>query len=683
MKTKKQKIIYKKIGIEDFKKEPPNSKKLYISKNKKVYFLDSTKKRIDIYDLSEDIIDLPGLKFSADLINSKLIISLEIDSQKIDKLFSDPIKIKSRKKMVLLFQNCIEQAKKEYLNSIQLGIMYSACKKDKIKENLNKNIMFRFHKGNLEWMKQMEKNSEKTNYIFPSDYIKIGSNFVDTKTGKIQENINKIPVRFRGGVLINDIDDFWMYDILNLMNVSKGGKIKENYFNTKANLILASKENIDRWESRIKSFNKGYTDLYGKNNNKNYFIIRSKSDHNILTYKQTINLDFLFVDVDYLISDEYFKLFEDYIVSESTEIEHIIECIRSDYIKCEKKVKKYTNPILSLFYWNRMCIDNYTINKMDQNKNLFDTIFSIESFYKWIQINSVPTSLNKLMTCINFLIKYKKVNLPLYDDNYNMVYLGDVIRFNLEPHSSSIEELKIEEFDIKVEMDNYQKTIYNYFIEYSQNKLDDKFNIVLMDTVNEMSLSSRSLTEPEKQIKENNCCICYENLDQNNLVVTKCNHNYCIDCSLKSIRFSDKCAYCREKLEPSDYSKITNNKNSKLYVLENNLSENSKNLVVCNNSNISYNLSNYSNSWYSLQNIDFLEEFNELHSGTLFIDKSKMSFIYDLKNLDKIVFFDSLNKNLKQNLINPHIFKNLSKAKIINLVYKNTQEDSYRCTNDL
>lgn len=42
--------------------------------------------------------------------------------------------------------------------------------------------------------------------------------------------------------------------------------------------------------------------------------------------------------------------------------------------------------------------------------------------------------------------------------------------------------------------------------------------------------------------KENNeCTICYENVERSNFVVSSCGHNYCTDCFSKI----DKCAICR------------------------------------------------------------------------------------------------------------------------------------------
>lgn len=48
--------------------------------------------------------------------------------------------------------------------------------------------------------------------------------------------------------------------------------------------------------------------------------------------------------------------------------------------------------------------------------------------------------------------------------------------------------------------------------------------------------------------EENNCPICYDKIENNNYIVTKCNHTFCNDCLFKSLKNGSKCPLCREEI---------------------------------------------------------------------------------------------------------------------------------------
>jgi hypothetical protein len=58
----------------------------------------------------------------------------------------------------------------------------------------------------------------------------------------------------------------------------------------------------------------------------------------------------------------------------------------------------------------------------------------------------------------------------------------------------------------------------------------------------------------------NLCSICLENLTDNNLSITKCNHKFHLTCLIESFKFSNKCPLCREILfENNNTNHQTNN----------------------------------------------------------------------------------------------------------------------------
>ena len=61
----------------------------------------------------------------------------------------------------------------------------------------------------------------------------------------------------------------------------------------------------------------------------------------------------------------------------------------------------------------------------------------------------------------------------------------------------------------------------------------------------------RTCTQKKNKNKRDNneCCVCYEQLDSGNgTVTTKCGHDYCAPCFANWMRKSGNCAYCREEI---------------------------------------------------------------------------------------------------------------------------------------
>lgn len=634
---RKQRFLYKKISLPNIEIK---SSKLNLSDDKKIYYIEN-KKRIEIYDLTRDPIDknISGIDINIEMKDNNIVIYLNVDSVRFEKMIADPIKMTQRKDMINMFKNCVEESKKEYLKSIQLSVVYSAYQKNNPLNYDFNNLFFRFHKGNIEWMKKKEEESKKTQYILSGNYIKIGSYFIDTSTGKIQESIDKIPTRLRGGILVNSIDSYWMYDFLNLNNVSTEGKIKENYLNTKATLILVDTTKIAEWIDKIHNINK-----LGSSK-KIFYVIDSSESHEKVTYDSILKSDYILISVQYLLSDNYKRVLNSYLISENMNFVIASESMRADYVRCKKKILNYTCPIISLVYWTRTVIDDYTLNMMHNDNSILDRIFCIESYYKWIQLNSTPEDVNKLIMCVNFLIKYNNANLPVYDDDHNLVFLGDLIRFNIESCSFNAKDINIDEEKVKICMTDYEKYIYNYLIENSKSSTKKDF---LLSTVSDMSVNS----VVSDFIKEP-CSICYQNLNKDNCVVTECKHQLCLDCCLNSIKFTNTCFYCRNKLHCYDYHKIVDDDCSKIKKIKEIINTTDNNtVVVCSTDIVANKLSSLDLNVINNRNIQKLK---------------------DMRDIDQIVFFEPPDSDIRDIYLDPKIYRDRGCIKY--LYYGSTIEE--------
>ena len=58
--------------------------------------------------------------------------------------------------------------------------------------------------------------------------------------------------------------------------------------------------------------------------------------------------------------------------------------------------------------------------------------------------------------------------------------------------------------------------------------------------------------------EENQCNICFDDLEETNKVVTKCGHKFCVECYTRAARNNNDCAVCRKKLcsaEPDNWKR--------------------------------------------------------------------------------------------------------------------------------
>ena len=79
-------------------------------------------------------------------------------------------------------------------------------------------------------------------------------------------------------------------------------------------------------------------------------------------------------------------------------------------------------------------------------------------------------------------------------------------------------------------------------VPFNHNKLDKNIHKVK----SEVKKYCLSLNHEKEKIKE--CPICYDTIEKNNYIVTKCNHIFCNDCLFKSLKKQSCCPICRKEI---------------------------------------------------------------------------------------------------------------------------------------
>jgi hypothetical protein len=715
---RKQKILYNKFIFSDT--HIPMGKKVHITKdNKKLYYIN---KRVRVYvkDLDLPYNNIIKVSITTKYSQDKVIIlvNLEINSNTLTKYINDPIKFVDRKKTIDMIKQCYQQYCSTYSSCIIMGLFDSALNdNDKlvIDENILKNVCkykHRYHKKNLEWMLQREKESEKKYSLYSKPIFRVGSELMDIDNGEFisNKNIEKEPARFRGGLLVNNTDDNWMYDFINLslssLNITK--KKKTDFFSTSATLIICSRNMCHLWKKKICDIN---TEL-------RVIIIDNKLDHDKITYNDIVNTNFVIINKQYLTNKQYKKLYAEY---------SSINIMRQRYVKCVDVVEMYKNPIFSFFYWNRIILDSEASNELIKNNQFQEKIFTFEGYFRWLQLYSIPSSHEELMLFVKYLIKNKEVNLPLYNDNNNMVLLNDIIRINtkdtLQNHTC------IKENIVKINMLDFEKKVYNFCIENSNDKENREFNSLLIDFINQLNVNwlssdgirsciskiiSKEMKKLSKSIKcqHNNakridtlkrrlnsldlsttdeCKICCIKSKTDNMIITHCGHYFCTDCALNIIKYSNTCPFCREDINIETLYKVKSNElnmGSKIqYVLSffNNVDKKEKTVLVIKQAKTLVHISNtlkqkkFKNSrcfGNHLNKIKKIEKFND--SGKIlllhFNDLELLSYV---RGCTKLLFYDDPYRETvmdRKKLLNMDIFSRAKNINIYHLVYKGTYE---------
>ena len=714
-------MFYKKYKFNDI----PMGKNIFItSDNQKLYYYDG---QLKIY--IKNIVNVPQTNKIINMTTSTIqsddltIVSLfvNIDNAILRKCITNPVSLTERYKVLLVAKQCYKELYIQYNFNTFTKLLESARNTNK-HLLLNKNI--KIYENNLEWMIYRERNKLEY-YLHSQPLLKFGEYFIDISNGQLltQKAVCKENVGFRGGILVNDSDENWICDFINLVKTSNEIEIrKEGYLKTNATLIFCDRLTCNKWKTRI---------TLGGNDYK-YIIIDNNNSHKNVTYNDIKQAKFVIVNINYISGYKYKKIWSEYVHGKDTNL----KVMHNEYIDNECNILKYTCPIFSFFYWNRIIIDDKISHNMSTNKNLQEIIFNHSGYYRWIQLNKLPLTHTETMLFVRYLIGCKNTSLLMYDINNNIAYFDNIIRLNTAPTlCTKTIEYNIRELLIRVNMSSFEKKVYNFCIENSCDKNNKEFTKILIDCINQLSVNWLPYNDIIKNIKKNatkeitkltsrlcksntenktinreidiqknklllsneideNCKICCDSNELHDIVILECGHYFCINCVLNIIKYSGLCPYCRENVNIHMMYHIKNKKEmfgSKLQSLIDCINcdiniDVRKYLILCKYTNvlkyISHglkinNISNIQLIGSSQGKINKLNIFNNKNNGIMLMAFDDINMINDTKNVSDIIFYDNpYTDNIfdKKKLHDLDIYSKSRQTQIHYMAYNNTME---------
>lgn len=716
-------ILYNKYKFNNI---PLGANILITSDHKKLYYYKNAHKiyihEIDSIPLNNKLIHINILSMRE---KNDTIVSLYINVN--DSILSDcmgnPINFVKQNKLILLAQKCHKDIFFQYNSKMTTDLKNTYSDHKGIYFNMDKINMHNYilDNDNLKWMVDCEKNKQDKFYSYGKFILRFGKNLIDISKEEIiaDELLNKETAFIRGGILINNDGDNWAYDCINLAKFSHiPTEITNKFFKTMATLVICNRSMCNGWKMKIKTINPSSKCI----------VIDNKHDHKDISYGDIISSDYIIINVKYISGNVYKKI----LAYDNEMCSNNLEGIQKEYMESNNNAIKCTNPIFSFFYWNRIIIDNDVSLNMFQNKNLRNELFKYNGYFKWIQLCKFPSNHSHILLLIRYLINFPNGNFPLYNENNELVNIGNNIRTNTIKVTHNI---KINESLIRANMHDFDKKIYNFCIENSHDKNNNEFIKILIDCIGQLSANwlpykqicksinkytkheirklelqlRKDIDNTELQIKLNaykkritlfevnvsaQCGICCESNHLDDIVISTCCHNFCINCALNIIKYTSVCPYCRENINIHTMYHIKTNSNalgSKLqqlvthikYVKKDNMS---RYIILCKYPNIlkyisnglkENNIKNERLSGLYSEKINKINKFDNNKNGIIIMLFSDISIIDNIKQVNGIIFYDTPGTNdilSKSKLYNSEMCNKNYSLNVYYLVYNNTTE---------
>lgn len=438
--------------------------------------------------------------------------------------------------------------------------------------------------------------------------------FVNIELGRFYiEKIKDNTYTFNGIVLnyINNVKNKILplisIDYINKLNLWNKDKTKKNtlQFNTKCNLIITDKSNIEIWTLLIKTYLTNYK----------IYVIKTLKNFKKILNKDILNYDFLIINTS-LISSLYFKkYFSKYNSICNIDNSNNITIVNSlcDNI-INKNIDNENLNSLYLFEWNNIIYDNIEkIKDNDKNNYINYLTCSYTKYYilngyfdntiaDYIIKNSIyeNNNLNNLFNKNNITITYDnfyffikdellidnnesvqvKIEYIFYElflsknekDTYNILFKDndtiydkekislfyiDSYKYNFNLKSINDININIEEYYnelIKIDEDKLENV--NNYMNLSSNKEDELYKPHINELQNKINLYKLKLQYFKSIMmdfndKEYYCTVCLENINKENFCIINCGHYFCKDCLKKYInekKDNHECPICREKI---------------------------------------------------------------------------------------------------------------------------------------
>ena len=467
----------------------------------------------DNYELS-NIINCYQDYFTFKIIDNCIYLYLDI---KVLKYYlTEGFNIKYRKHIFLFLKNTILSIN----NTSYKFSKYIKSKYEDIKIDCglykNDDILEKYDIENLELITNISNKIRLLKnkfYIKDKNILKLDNNFyANLNTGTfLFTNVNSYLFRYNGIILNYNCLKNRLLTLLSIMNVNKNYNkynidlsedkyensyitketeytkstkytknnfINNNFLKTKCTLIILNKKNIEKWCFYIKKYL----------NCKKYYSISSKSNLKYIKNRDILDLDFLFIDVNFLKSKYFKSYFQNYeiFLNKDTDSYYvpkvnnmnilvynsINDCLSNKNIENEKIYNLY------IFNWNNIIYDNIDeIIDLDKN-NSMKYFFTYNTKY-YLSENYIEDA------TYNYIIDTSIINIDnILELNYN--YSIDISNFYYFVKN----ELLIKDIDKKLcdiiyvgfELNTFEKDLYNYlFNNNCDNIIDDINNLSNID----------------------------------------------------------------------------------------------------------------------------------------------------------------------------------------------------------
>jgi len=400
------------------------------------------------------------------------------------------------------------------------------------------------------------------------------------------------------------------------------------HLKSKATLILAPNHLCEQWKSEIND---------KSNINHKIILISTKKNFCNTTYQDICVADFVIVSFQFLNNPEFKNRWKQYHSCYHHSImDETIKTMSLEYLRNEN-ILEFTCPILPLFYFHRLVVDeSHELNNLKNNEYYYQLINLIKSEYRWCLsgtpfqngnidfyniLNILTYSSTTDWLLDNNITKYIKHKLFRKNTNESVQHeftLSNINRICIKLDFTIIERIMYSSYislhknskhnmylkqlcchpnlanktkqalmncqtleEINTGMIDYNIKIVEQYKEdlnkcnndlqennISKTKLEALLNkkINLLDNIKKTETTIKYFKEviPKMNSENNeleNCVICLNKIEDDQICITSCGHIYCYECIYKSILVKNECPTCRACIKTADIIKVSSTKN--------------------------------------------------------------------------------------------------------------------------
>lgn len=400
------------------------------------------------------------------------------------------------------------------------------------------------------------------------------------------------------------------------------------HLKSKATLILAPNHLCEQWKSEIND---------KSNINHKIILISTKKNFCNTTYQDICVADFVIVSFQFLNNPEFKNRWKQYHSCYHHSImDETIKTMSLEYLRNEN-ILEFTCPILPLFYFHRLVVDeSHELNNLKNNEYYYQLINLIKSEYRWCLSGTPFQNGNIDFYNILNILTYSSTTDWLLDNNITKYIKNKLFRKNTnESVQHEFTLSNINRICINLDFTIIERIMYSSYISLNKNSkhnmylkqlcchpnlanktkqalincqtleeintgmIDYNINIVkqyrddlnkcnndlqennisktkletllnkkinLIDNIKKTETTIKYFKEviPKMNSENNeleNCVICLNKIEDDQICITSCGHIYCYECIYKSILVKKECPTCRACIKADDIIKVSSTKN--------------------------------------------------------------------------------------------------------------------------